>query len=566
MDNCVITSVKPNNNGTLSVTFDKTIDLNNINAIVNNMMQEQLIQSALTDLNQDVAAQIIFNSNLETLINLHSTHPDYQFILNDQHVLQQLSTKFELIESKFLSWEDFLKAYDTTYCTLRTEKYFDIEICAAMAAKDNNHELLDHYINRGAIDYNNMASAAAGAGHQQLMHQLINYGNNNYDSKNFQCGTDVYRGNLKLRDVMDRNIPLEPNGIRCSPWYQAIAIAAAKNGKTEVLSDLFDSYPSHEWYYDEIVEKAGIAGHIDLILNCRFGYDWENNGDLDEDDDYREGIKDEDRYVPDYRCVTLDLSAGKSPELIFKLLDSELDFKRDYNGISSQLVETNNWELLKRLFEHKPHHNWDYNYLVQSAANMYYRELLFSFLEYKPEFNWDYNEIACAIIREVGRSNLLDEKVTRTISSIKKDDKYSLLFQLINMHPEHDWDFSRIISHAVEESNVEIASNLVQRYPDQNWNEIIIVNMMKSGDLFDKFIGITKEFPDYQWDHDTIAAIVVDGDHNNFIQDQSDDEDCNIHDLSKIATLMLKLEDQFDIYSVDESEGLEYDEDFDESE
>jgi hypothetical protein len=168
--------------------------------------------------------------HIDPLVECYQTNKWLASVIESENVLKSLSEMFKLETAN--SFVKLVKYYDRKYITIRSTKYYELNDCAYMAAKQNKENLVYKFIelakiNQEKINYNKIASGAAKYGNLSLLENLLNRAK--VDCENFSIN------------------------------YDMIVIGAIK-GTNEKIFDIFfnlaTSSTNHKWDEDEIVRYA----------------------------------------------------------------------------------------------------------------------------------------------------------------------------------------------------------------------------------------------------------------------------------------------------------------------
>jgi hypothetical protein len=90
-----------------------------------------------------------------------------------------LSKRFNLKHSN--SFDNYVKQYDNKYLTKRCFKYFSINECLTWSVREENIEIVNKALKRGANDYNWAMASAAKGWHKEMVRVVLDLGADDYN-------------------------------------------------------------------------------------------------------------------------------------------------------------------------------------------------------------------------------------------------------------------------------------------------------------------------------------------------------------------------------------------------
>jgi len=90
--------------------------------------------------------ELIFQLDIETLVNLYFTNKEIQSVLDNKEILFVLGRKFNL--EKCNTFKEFVHKYDHKYITKRCFNYFSLEDCLFKASKEGNLDIVNIAISK----------------------------------------------------------------------------------------------------------------------------------------------------------------------------------------------------------------------------------------------------------------------------------------------------------------------------------------------------------------------------------------------------------------------------------
>ena len=133
--------------------------------------------------------ELIFQLDIESLINLYFTNKEVKLLLDNKEILFVLGRKFNLAKSN--TFKEFVYNYDHKYVTKRCFNYFSLEDCLFKASSEGNIDVVKTAISKIKNEnvakyeeiglYNGTMANAAQGGYKEIVQMMLDLGANEYN-------------------------------------------------------------------------------------------------------------------------------------------------------------------------------------------------------------------------------------------------------------------------------------------------------------------------------------------------------------------------------------------------
>jgi hypothetical protein len=473
--------------------------------------------------------------NIDPLVECYQTNNWIATILESDDVLKSLSKIFKLEMSK--SFVELVQYYDRKYITIRSDKYYNLGICACKAAKQNKEHLVYKFIelsksNQEKINYNKIAGGAAKCGNLSLLDNLLNLAK--LDCQTFHINYDIIvkgaikGNNEKIFDIFfelasstnyiwnEDQIVKYASGVNTIQFYDKITNAfsgrsgcylkAGRSGNWKILKKILRGHTEID---GNALVCAIINGNNPLLLLdilktfSHLFFDktipvlyslYKKKFDIaDATFDIVKSDCDEHHLT--------EIASGATRMRNCDLLQKVLNMNQllSYNTIMYDTMMCKSLQYVDLIYNHAPiNYNWDFNRLSRVSIKILNLTLL--------KYIFDKAELTNYIIQ----ASLAHTVVESSICSIDDILKFKEIL-LFLISSTCNVDFNSFLYHTIGSQNIDYLIATLEVAPtDYNWNYqrlAEVATRVRSSELLTLIAENAGE--KYNFDYQTLAENAI---------------------------------------------------------